>query len=506
MKADYRKTLYATVAIALVLPGGALAEVTAPEVWDNWKSYFESLGQTITVGQQETAEGALVLQDVTFSMDFPEGTMSGTLGMLEFRENGDGTVAIAMSPDFPFSISADPQGGESMDMAMIIRQAGASIVASGDSESITYDYLASAISGSIDKLVVDGEEFDATVSWELTDIKGQYVSNRGALSRFSSRTNAAGLSFDVALTDPAQGGRFTMKGSGQDLVSEYSAVIPEGFDAQKPGAMFNSAFSAQGTIGIGPSGYEISAENGAESFQFAARSDTGSLDFALADGSLSYGASATNTEYSLTSPAIPFPQIALKLAESAMRITMPLARSDEPRDFGVLLKLAGLQVDEAIWSMFDPGQILPRDPANIIFDVAGSMRWLVDISDPTASAMAEEKGEVPAELYDLKVNDVTFSMAGAEITGGGSFTFDNSDLETFDGLPAPTGTLDFRITGAYALIDNLAAMGLLPPDQISSSRLMLSVFTSPTENEDILTTTVEITSSGSVFVNGQQFQ
>ncbi len=506
MKIDCRKTFYATVALALALPSGALAEVTALEVWDNWKSYFESFGQTVTVGRQETAEGVLVLQDVTFSMAFPEGSMSGTLGMLEFRENGDGTVAITMSPDFPFSISADPQGGESMDMAMIIRQAGASIVASGDSESITYDYLASVISGSIDKLVVDGEEFDATVSWELTDIKGQYVSNRGALSRFSSRTNAAGLSFDVALTDPAQGGRFIMKGSGQDLVSEYSAVIPEGFDAQKPGAMFNSGFSAQSTIGIGPLGYEISSENGAESLQFTAHSDTGSLDFALSDGSFSYGASATNTEYSLTSPAIPFPQVALKLAESAMRITMPLARSDEPRDFGVLLKLVGLQVDEAIWSMFDPGQILPRDPANFVLDMAGRMRWLVDISDPAAGTMAEGKDEAQAELYDLKVNEATFSMAGVEVTGGGSFVFDNSDLETFDGFPAPTGALDFRITGAYALIDNLAAMGFLPPDQVTSSRLMLSIFASPTENADVLTTTVEITGSGGIFLNGQRFR
>jgi hypothetical protein len=506
MKADYRKTLYATVALALVLPGGALAEVTAPEVWDNWKSYFESLGQSVTVGQQETAEGALVLQDVTFSMDFPEGTMSGTLGALEFRERSDGTVAISMSPDFPLSISTAPQGGESMYLPMIIRQTGTSIVASGDSESIIYDYLAPAISGSIDRVMIDGEELDATVSWELTDIKGRYVSNRGTPSRLDSRSNAAGLNFEVVLNYPGQAGRFTMKGSGQDLVSEYFTVIPEGFDAQNPGAMFNSAFSAQGTIGIGPSSYEISAENSAGSFQFAARSESGSFDFALADGSLSYGTTATNSEYSITTPAIPFPQIALKLAESAMRITMPLAPSDEPRDFGVLLKLAGLQVDEAIWSMFDPGRILPRDPANIIFDVAGRMRWLIDISDPAAGAMAEETDEVPAELYDLKVNDITFSMAGAEITGGGSFVFDNSDLETFDGLPAPTGALDFRITGAYALLDNLVAMGLLPPDEITSSRMMLSVFTSPTENEDTLTTKVEITGSGGVFVNGRRFQ
>ncbi len=506
MKTDYRKILYATVSLALVLPGNALAEVTAPEVWDNWKGYFESLGQTITVGQQEASDGALVLQDVTFSMDFPEGTMSGTLGMLEFRERSDGTVAIAMSPDFPFSISADPQGGESVDMAMIIRQSGTSIVASGDSESITYDYLASAVSGSIDKLMVDGEELDATVSWELTDIKGRYVADRGTLSRFSSRTNAAGLNFDVAINDPEEGGRFTMKGTGQDLVSEYSATIPEGFDAQAPGAMFNSAFAAQGTLRTGPSGYEISAGNGAESFQFTARSDSGSFDFALADGALSYGTSATNSEYSFTSPAIPFPQIALKLAQSAMRITLPLAKSDEPKDFGVLLKLVGLQVDEAIWSMFDPGRILPRDPADIVFDVSGRMRWLIDISDPAASAMAEEQGEVPAELYDLKVNDVTFSMAGAEITGSGSFVFDNSNLETFDGLPAPTGALDFRIAGANGLLDNLIAMGLLPADQATSFRMLLAAFTRPTDSADIVTTTVEITGSGGVYVNGQQFQ
>ncbi len=507
MKADFRKIIHAAVPLALALPGGALAEVTAPEVWDNWKSYLESLGQTVTVGRQETAEGALLLQDVTFSMDFPEGTMSGTLGMLEFRERDDGTVTITMSPDFPFSISANAGAGESLDMGMIIRQTGAAIVASGDGESIIYDYLAPTISGSIDRLAIDGAQLDAAGSWELADVKGRYASERGKPLRFSSRANAARLSFDFTFTDPAQGGRFTMKGEGQDLVSEYSAVIPEGFDAQKPGAMFNSGFSSRGSAEIGAVEYEMSAEDGTDSFRFAARSGGGSFDYALADGSLSYGASDTNAEYVLASPAIPFPQIALKLAEGTMRVTMPLARSDEPGDFGLLLRLTGLQVDETIWSAIDPGRILPRDPANFVLDMAGRMRWLIDISDPAAgSAMAEEKGEAQAELYDLKVNEAAFSLAGVEVTGGGSFVFDNSDLETFDGFPAPTGALDFRIAGAYALIDNLAAMGFLPPDQVTSSRLMLSIFASPTENADVLTTTVEITGSGGIFLNGQRFR
>ena len=75
----------ACVAIACALPTTALADVSALEVWESWKSYAETFGQTVSVGSQEPSGNALILRDVTMAMDFPDGSASGTLALLEFQ-------------------------------------------------------------------------------------------------------------------------------------------------------------------------------------------------------------------------------------------------------------------------------------------------------------------------------------------------------------------------------------------------------------------------------------
>jgi hypothetical protein len=114
--------------------------------------------------------------------------------------------------------------------------------------------------------------------------------------------------------------------------------------------------------------------------------------------------------------------------------------------------------------------------------------------------------ETPAVLYGLTVNDVTLSIAGAEITGKGGFTFDNTDLVTFDGLPAPTGAIDFDLYGVNGLLDTLGQMGLLPQEQSMGARMMLGLFARPGQGEDHLTSTIEVKADGSVYANGQQIK
>ncbi len=72
---------------------------------------------------------------------------------------------------------------------------------------------------------------------------------------------------------------------------------------------------------------------------------------------------------------------------------------------------------------------------------------------------------MPAEIYALDVNDITLRAIGAEVTGTGAFTFDNTDTTTFQGIPAPTGTLDVRLVGVNGLMDKLIQLGVLPEDQ-----------------------------------------
>jgi len=113
---------------------------------------------------------------------------------------------------------------------------------------------------------------------------------------------------------------------------------------------------------------------------------------------------------------------------------------------------------------------------------------------------------MPGQLCALNVNSLILSAVGAELTGNGAFTFDNSDLTTFDGLPRPEGKLDLKLVGANVLIDKLVGMGLLPEDQAMGARMMMGLFARPGDGEDTLVSTIEVTPEGALMANGQRLQ
>jgi hypothetical protein len=116
-----------------------------------------------------------------------------------------------------------------------------------------------------------------------------------------------------------------------------------------------------------------------------------------------------------------------------------------------------------------------------------------------------QDADVPGELISLSLENLTVAAAGALVKGAGAFTFDNDDLETFDGIPRPTGEINVEITGANALIDSLVSMGLLPEDQAMMGRMMMGMF-ARTVGDDQLTSKLEINAEGHVLANGQRIQ
>ena len=131
---------------------------------------------------------------------------------------------------------------------------------------------------------------------------------------------------------------------------------------------------------------------------------------------------------------------------------------------------------EQLWGIFDPGAILPRDPATIVVDLTGKVRVLADLMDP---AIAETLDQAPGELNALTINDLKVSAVGADLTGTGDFTFDNSDLESFGGMPAPAGKASLQLVGANGLIDKLIQMGLVSDQDATGARMMMGMVAVP---------------------------
>jgi hypothetical protein len=199
---------------------------------------------------------------------------------------------------------------------------------------------------------------------------------------------------------------------------------------------------------------------------------------------------------------MPMPiEITVQAASGGM--AFPLLSSADPQPVSFDLSLEGLSAPETLWSMLDPGTILPRDPATLRLGLDAQVINRVDMLDIMAwEGVIDQmdKGEIPFDLVSLDISGLEVSAIGALLTGEGAFTFDNSDRTTFPGFPRPDGQATAQMTGLYAVMDKLAQIGILPPEAGMGARAAIGMFAQAT-GEDQLSTTLSIT-NGTITVNG----
>lgn len=493
------------LALALVAAGssGAMAEITAEQAWDALKSYGESYGQTVT-GTPSKSGGALTVSGVTIAMDLPEGKMDGTLGDITFTELGNGSVEVTIPPEYPMSFNVDPAEGEAVSMVMNVRQSGMKTVISGEPGNTTYDFSADEVAIDIPEITVEDETVEMNMTMALSGLLGQYVLVGTETRDVTANLKAASGAFSMDVKDPEGEGSAQVKVDIADIVSASTSTIPASTNMTDMGTMLKSGFATDGRVSYGKVGLNFDFADTGETMKMLGSADSGTFDVTMNAGKLAYGGTQNGLDLTISGSQIPLPEITAEIAESAFRVAMPVAQSDEAGDFSVLASYKGIAVSDMIWGIFDPGAVLPRDPANLVIDVAGKARWLIDIMDPEA---AENMGDAPpAEVEALDINAIELTIAGASLTGSGAFAFDNADMTTFPGMPAPSGSANLQLVGGNTLMDKLIQMGLLPEEQAMGFRMMLGLFARPGDGEDTLVSEIEVTEDGQVLANGQRLK
>jgi hypothetical protein len=266
-----------------------------------------------------------------------------------------------------------------------------------------------------------------------------------------------------------------------------------------------NGLSASGRFDFAGGNSAISGRERRDSFAMESASQGGSISFDMSDAGLTYDVRQNQTELNISGSDIPFP-LALSMAETGFKLMVPVTKSDEEQDFGLAVFLRDFDVPEVLWGMVDPTGALPHDPATIAIDLAGKAKLAFDMFDP-ASMEAIDNGELaPGELNALSVNALEVSVAGAELTGTGDFTFNNDDLETYDGMPAPSGEANLKLVGANTLLDTLISMGLVSDSDAMGARMMMGLLAVPGDGEDTLTSKIELTEDGQIKANGQRIK
>ena len=182
---------------------------------------------------------------------------------------------------------------------------------------------------------------------------------------------------------------------------------------------------------------------------------------------MTYRSQTQGLDMNVSAPdELPFP-VEAALSTFGFTFDVPLSQSEDPQDFELGMELRDLTVGEGLWNIFDPGEALPRDPATVALNLSGEVTPLFDFMDPQQAQQAA-MSDLPAEIHAAVLNELVLRVAGAEVTGDGAFTFDNSDLQTIPGVPRPEGQADFRMVGVNGLIDKLIQMGLIPEQQAAA--------------------------------------
>lgn len=499
-------------AMALCLTAtAAFADLTAAEVWTDWEALMTGSGYTLTAAQSSTDDNVTV-SDLKVVMDTSDGAGQGAvsmdLGTLRFVENGDGTVAIEIPEMLDFNFSSTSEFGETMSGTIRAMMTDQVLVASGAPGAVTYTFTAATTDVALNNLIVDGApmgEDAAKATMSMQDIS--YVTSTvvGDMRAIEQTTSVGSVAYTLNFSDPTGSETVNMNGTVRQIAFQGAGNLPLEIDAQDANAMLNAGMEFGGDITTQGGGYDLTFNNPDGSGTVNTTSEGATFDISVTPGGIGYGVAQRGVSVNMLLAEFPLP-ISFSAEQLGTSVQFPIQKSDEDQNFAMGLTLQGVTISEAIWGIFDPTSQLPRTPANLVVDLSGTAKVLMDILDPAQADAVAMSDAAPAALQTLNLNSLDVDAAGARLTGKGDFRFDNTDLATFDGFPRPEGAVDLTLTGGNTLIDKLVGMGLLPQEQAMGARMMMGLFAVPGEGADTLNSRIEVTPEGHVVANGQRLR
>jgi hypothetical protein len=479
-----KRSTFGGVGALVVMVSPAFADVTAPQIWAEWQEMQAGMGSTLTVGSENYAGGVLTLDRVMLSHTDDGDDTTGEFAQIVMRDLSDGTVQIELSPVFALSTEMTAAGTTSQSRIEISHES-LQIIASGDADSRVYNYTAAAINARLLEAVTDGTAEDVEFTATLTDLTSTAEIGLGAGERpFKSSLASGALTLGLAVAED--------DGSAMELTYIMSDITTAS------GGMIGDASGDTGLTGSSQLGYAgaefaVTVTDDGEALTVTGDTGEGAVDMALSSESLSIGGETKAVRMQGTVPGFPVPvEVSMDMASSGF--TVPMGVTNGPRPVALNIAYRGVKISDVIWGMFDPQQILPRDPATIAIDLTGMATTFVDMF--AGSDMLEDMTTAPAQIDSASLNELTVEIGGAKLTGAGAVTFDNAGP-----MPEPLGKLSFALTGGFALLDKLSAIGLMPAGQAMGIKGMAGMVARPV-GDDQLVSDIEFTPGGGIVANG----
>lgn len=509
----------AVLAITAGLVQPAFAELRAQDVFDLWSQMYVNPGMVITTESTRTEPGRVDVSGVKLEATDPKSGFSYSLGFgdMSFVEQEDGSVEVIPGSIFTLEFLPPEDRGTQIriDATLAVNGVTYNVAEHGDGYRIRsaadgMELTDLAITANGQPLPVTADvTFDLGAMNAVTDLT---LPDDGAMG-YASTGSIDSINIDGTFGVEGQG-IVTFRYNSGGMTSTSNFFLPAEIRAamQDPEAAasmqkiqnpFASGLRMEFDVQTQGSEIYLDTSGTPNDLTFEGSSDGGNFAFVLNPKELSLRIAAQNGRYRVASPQIPFPDVAIGIAELNLAMGFPLEMTDVPGRYNANLTLRDLDVPEQIWGMFDPMGAVPHDPATVVLDLGGAVTWLVDITDP--NAMAEMSGTQPLTIDTVEINDLTLAIAGAELLGTGNFHLDWQNTD-FQGNPGTTGTADLSLRGGMQLMDALGQIGLMPTDAVAGMKAMIAAFAKPGDSADHFTSKIEFGADGSITANGQRLK
>lgn len=507
-----RSTLTATTAVAaLCLASPALADLTPAQAWASLKDQMSASGYTVTGTETLNSDGLMVTDaQMSLGFDLPDSSDLGSveidLGDVALIDLGDGGVRVEFTETVQIHLDLANDEGEEVAVTVNYDQDGLDMVLTGDPDAVLYNISADVLRMELASIEVDGDPVtreELAVTLDFNGVSAQNTFETGDMARSGQDWDIGSIvaraTFEVE--DTKETGSLEMVYNDIQMNSE--GVITDGADLTNLATMLDSGMSGSLRMAHGDTSTTFLMEGDGGPVSVTSRNESGLLLASLEDGLVSFATGTKGIETEMMGVGIPFP-VRMTAAETSMNLMIPILPTDEAMPFNLGLTLKDFAVSDMIWDLLDPGRVLPRDPATLIARISGAARLLVDVTDPEQMEELDQGDVIPGEIENVSIDSFELSAVGARVTGEGGFTFDSEDLDTFSGLPRPSGEVAVHIDGAQALIDNLIMLGLLSEENALGARMALTMFAVPGEGPDSLSSRLVVTEDGQVLANGMR--
>jgi len=250
----FKTFITTTSTLALFAGSAAMADVTAMQVWEDWKENLGIYGSdAVTIGSEDVLGGTVTVSNV--AIDFSDDTTSikADLGDIIFTEQGDGTVNVTMATEMPISIKPKVGGGGA---EMSVTNSGLFIVASGEPGAMNFDVKADQYALRMGELIDEsGVAVEGDIYVAANNMAGRYVTSGDALRMIDYDLSVGSVDILVDVKEPGGNNAIVMSGKMNELAGNASVTMPEGMSMANPEEMFVEGFATTANYSYGKSDY-----------------------------------------------------------------------------------------------------------------------------------------------------------------------------------------------------------------------------------------------------------